>query len=595
MPTRSFPASTIRWFSRGSTFFGVQFTTWMLVLLVVAAPALIPMPARGEGKLPARTTVAGINISGMNVDRADALVQSKLLALSDQEFTVIVDGTAQTFLARDIGLTYHVSSDVHDIARLGIGGDYDVTASLNPAQFQSHLNLLISQTPNRAVNAGVVIDGSSVKVLPGSPGMAIDSSHYQDQLLTLALSENREIVLTTSESEPDISTHEAEVTAASVNNMLAQPVRLVAGHKHWNIPVETLREAIVIVPDGDGALELVWDLDPIHPQLTAIIDEIEGTPRTDAWVQDLGYKKWLVPEQGKLVVDRQLFIERLYHTLNNGEHKLEIPVSVTPADKTTEDIMAELGITKVIATGTSVYTGSGPGRTHNVETATYYLDRVLVAPGGTYSFNRSIGSLFSGDYLSAGSYIGGPNEQSLAGGVCQVSTTVFRAALNSGFPIVERWPHFYRTIYYEMGGWDPGYEAAIAQDEAAPFAGSDLRFSNPTDSWLLITATAEDGEMIVQIHGSDTGYRVEFSETKISVAHPAPSTVTVMIDDQLPPGTLSRQEALDGLSASFTRRVYDRNGKLYWEDTWSTIYLPTETIIRASPDMEEAARKAAAE
>ena len=189
--------------------------------------------------------------------------------------------------------------------------------------------------------------------------------------------------------------------------------------------------------------------------------------------------------------------------------------------------------------------------------------------------------------MSAGSYIDGPSGESIAGGVCQVSTTVFRAALNAGFPIEERWPHSYRSPFYELGGWNPGFDAAIVQDSIVPQDSTDMRFTNPTDSWIIIMASTDGENLTVEIWGEDTGYTVDYSEPDMWVAYEAPTDVTVMVDDQLPPGTMNEQDALPGLGVWYTRTVTGSDGEVVLQDTWQTVYFATGPIVRVSPDMEE--------
>jgi vancomycin resistance protein YoaR len=260
----------------------------------------------------------------------------------------------------------------------------------------------------------------------------------------------------------------------------------------------------------------------------------------------------------------------------------------TPPKITTEKLMADLGITDLLATGDSVFAGSGAGRAQNVTQAAYMIDGTLVAPGDVFSFNDAVGSLFSGEFTDAGSYIDGPSGQSLAGGVCQVSTTVYRAALEAGLPIVEWWPHSYRSPFYETGGWSPGYDASIVQDGNVPEASTDFRFENTTGSWLLVRAVAsDDGNLRVELHGSDPGYTVEFDEPIVELIEQAPTSVDIVADPALPPGTvLPDQPAMDGLRVTVVRHVYDASGQEISTDTFVSSYRAYGAIRRVSPDME---------
>lgn len=570
--------------------FGVHLITWAVVLLITILPLIVASPtARSFGKLPANTQIAGVDVSRLRPEDALARLDQKVQQATATLFRITILDQDLTFTATDIGLVFDPGTTVAEVLAAGEGGDYELHTQLNPEQFQIHLDSLHRHIPNPARNAEVRITGTTATVVPGANGESMNIDAYRTDLLATSHAQSPHIEITLTNGEPDITTVEAETTVAEANAILQQPLLLTTANQSWEISSTQLANAIIVAPDGQGGLTVQWNLDALQPEIDRIVGEIEAADRTDAWVQDLGTHSWLVPEQGSVVVDRKQLIETMNATLTSGAYSVAVPVTITPAEKTTDDLMADLGITQLIASGDSVYEGSGTGRVHNVETAAFYIDRTLVAPGGSYSFNDSVGSLFSGEYMSAGSYIDGPGGQSIAGGVCQVSTTVFRAALNAGFPIEERWPHSYRTVFYEMGGWGPGFDAAIVQDSGVPEDSTDLRFANPTDSWLLLTATTDGNRLVVDIWGEETGYEVQYSEPEVWVAYEAPEDVTVLVDDQLPTGTLSRQEEMDGLSVVIVRGVYDRDGSIVLSDTWETTYYATGPVVRVSPDMENQA------
>ena len=120
------------------------------------------------------------------------------------------------------------------------------------------------------------------------------------------------------------------------------------------------------------------------------------------------------------------------------------------------------GIKELIGTGYSEFQGSIPGRIHNVELAASRLNGVLIAPGETLSFNTTVGDISAATgYQSAYIIKDGRTVLGDGGGVCQVSTTLFRAALNAGLPIIERHAHAYRVHYYEEGGFKAGLDATV--------------------------------------------------------------------------------------------------------------------------------------
>jgi vancomycin resistance protein YoaR len=224
-----------------------------------------------------------------------------------------------------------------------------------------------------------------------------------------------------------------------------------------------------------------------------------------------------------------------------------------------------------------------------VVVAARLVDGVMVPPHGTFSFNHSIGEInVTPGFVPAGASENGIPGTAVGGGVCQVTTTVFRAVLKAGLPVVEWWPHAYRNIYYEQGGWAPGFDASVQQPDDDPFNGSDFRFDNPTDNWLLIRSEIADGSKLsVEIYGAPTGYTVDLDdpideEYVWAEALPAQESV----DPSLPAGTVDLvQPARDGMTMTVYRRVFDATGNQVLADNFVSIYEPQGPSYRVSPDM----------
>ncbi|MDQ3044125.1 MAG: VanW family protein, partial [Chloroflexota bacterium] len=188
-------------------------------------------------------------------------------------------------------------------------------------------------------------------------------------------------------------------------------------------------------------------------------------------------------------------------------------------------------------------------------------------------------------FVPAGATEGGIAGTSVGGGVCQVSTSLFRATLLAGLPIEEWWPHTYRSVYYENGDWEPGYDASIAQPEDTALLGTDFQFANPTDDWLLIRAAIVAGSVLeVEIHGAETGYVVDVSEPVLNPGDPAGDAVEE-IDPSLPAGSvIAVQPARDGLTVTVARVVRDATGVEIGADRFVSEYQPQGPLFRVSPD-----------
>lgn len=460
--------------------------------------------------------------------------------------------------------------------------------SFDPAPFDAWIDGILDELGGDATDAAVRLDGTRVTVVPAVQGVSIDRSlleaSFHQQLATL---QPVALQADVRQGDPLITTETAEAAAVRAEHVLSRSWTFTAADREWEITPEEIAPALRFVPQADGSLGLSWDTELVSELIGGFASHV-SVEASDAWIQDLGTKQWLVPATVSQELDIPGTMTAMHQALADGEHVVALVVrsGETPA-VTTRQAMADLGMTGVVGEGSSIYAGSGSGRTHNVELAAHMIDGTLVAPGEVFSFNAAVGSLFTGAYMDAGSYIDGPGGQSLAGGVCQVSTTVFRAALDAGFPIVEWWPHSYRSPFYELGGWSPGWDAAIVQDSRNPAESTDFRFRNTTDAWLLISAKVANGELTVRIFGADPGYSVYFDAPVIEFTEQATGAVSVVVDEHLAPGTIDESPAMDGLRVTVVRYVYDEAGALVSQDAFVSPYGAYGAIRRLSPDMAE--------
>ncbi|MBI1934628.1 VanW family protein [Candidatus Peregrinibacteria bacterium] len=159
----------------------------------------------------------------------------------------------------------------------------------------------------------------------------------------------------------------------------------------------------------------------------------------------------------------------------------------------------------LLASGRSNYAGSHWGREKNIEKAVRaHLNNIFIPPGATFSFNAPLGGPVTqsrGWYEALGIFGNGDElRPTPGGGLCQTSTTVYRAILAGGFPVMERRSHSLYVGYYKKYG--VGLDATI-------FPGSqDLVFANDTSSYLLMQATTEGKDVIVNIYGVPDGRQV---------------------------------------------------------------------------------------
>ncbi len=256
------------------------------------------------------------------------------------------------------------------------------------------------------------------------------------------------------------------------------------------------------------------------------------------------------------------------------EFQLTLPIITTEPEITTEEAN-EYGIVEKIGEGTSYFAGSIPNRVHNVGHAADKIDGTLVAPGEEFSFNKHVGDISAlAGYKEAYVISGGRTVLGDGGGVCQVSTTLFRAMLDAGVPITERHAHSYRVSYYEQQS-PPGIDATIYVPTV------DLKFKNDTGNHILIVSdfSPQEARLTFTMYGKNDGRVSQISNPVILSQSPPPEPL-YEDDPNLPVGTTEQVDfAATGAHIQFTRTV-TKNGEILIEETFSTRYSPWRAIYK---------------
>ncbi len=257
---------------------------------------------------------------------------------------------------------------------------------------------------------------------------------------------------------------------------------------------------------------------------------------------------------------------------------INLPVEpVKPAVSTAQ--VNSFGIKELIGTGYSEFQGSIPGRIHNVELAASRLNGILIAPGETFSFDKTVGDISAATgYQSAYIIKDGRTVLGDGGGVCQVSTTLFRAALNTGLPIVERHAHAYRVHYYEEGGFKAGLDATVFSPSV------DLKFKNDTPSYILIQTKTDLSvpSLTFELYGTSDGRSTQILNHVVYGQTPPPPDL-YQDDPTLPPGKIKQVDfAAWGAKASFEYKV-TRGNDVLQDQTFTSNFQPWQAVFLRGP------------
>jgi vancomycin resistance protein YoaR len=436
----------------------------------------------------------------------------------------------------------------------------------------------ISRDVNRPLrNASLSLgDDLSVEVMSGQAGRLVDEETSRRALVErLSSLGGGAVDLVVEESKPLLT--DLSATQAQVQHMLSGSVSLSApGFDPWIIEPATLASWLILRPqtDENGQTTLSVSLDPAHT--SRLVEEINlqvTRQPTDAQFRFDDASRTMVPIV-ESVPGQTLDITAtvsLIETLAAGQQRTAaLPLKSIRPTLATED-GPSLGIAGLLSEGTTSFAGSTAARIQNIVVGTSQFDGLLIAPGETFSFNHYLGEVTAEQGYEESIIIwGNTTRADVGGGLCQVSSTAFRAAFWAGVPIVERTPHSFRVSYYEP---PKGMDATIYSPSV------DLKWQNDTGHYILIQTNVDRANQTVtfRFYGTNPGRTVERDGPYES--SPVPSGPAVYRDDPtLPKGQTKQIEwAKDGLDVT-VYRIIKENGVEVQRDTFFSRYRPWQAV-----------------
>lgn len=325
--------------------------------------------------------------------------------------------------------------------------------------------------------------------------------------------------------------------------------------KTWELTCSLDTEAVKSRLDevADGI-----DSDPVNATV------VNFDPETASFSYDDG-------KDGVKVNRDQLYEEAL--AVLNGEKSgtVEIPAETIPFDVTEAHLknrMQEIGAYETVSTNTA-------DGNHNMQLGMDAINGVILEPGETFSFNNTTGDTTTGalGYRKAVAISGGKKVMEYGGGICQVSTTLYGAALRANMEIVERSNHMWPSTYCPIG-----LDATVSYNQL------DFKFRNPTDYPVYIVAKMTGVNLKVTLYG----YQSPDYDT-VEIKSWQTGTIPQIADKYEVDQSLKKDEVKllmkgnPGRTAS-AQRIFSKNGKVVkTEDLPSSKYRPVATIYNVGP------------
>jgi vancomycin resistance protein YoaR len=587
-------------FVSGMTLFFVVIILWTLGYQLFYAGRIFP-----------GVSVAGVDLSGMSPSDA-AVKLNQALSFSTTGKILFRDGEkAWVATPAELGMVFDSSSSAVTAYKLGRsgglfgalsgqiragGGGVSVPPVIvfDQRVAYQYLSQISTQVNQPLKEASLKLEGTNVVTEPGQVGreLKIDATlvYLAGQLQTFS---DGEVPLVVQELQPQVLDVSAQADTA--RQILSQPLTLTvpnatgtdSGPYVYNPEVL----ATLIVPqrvqNGDQqSVQVVLNPRGVRDLLVPVKTQVDRIPSDAKFIfndQTLQLDVMQESSAGR-ELDIDSSIKAINEAIARGEHTVSLVVNETQPRVAATATGQELGITQLIWSETSYFYGSSAERMQNIEAAARQYHGLLVAPGETFSMGEHLGDVsLDNGFAEALIIYGGRTIKGVGGGVCQVSTTLFRAVFNAGFPIVERTPHAYRVSYYEQnagGGIDP---RLAGLDATVYFPLVDFKFTNDSPYWILMETYMGSGSLTWKFYSTSDGRTVTYDTSGPTNVVSAPEPLFEE-NPELNKNEMKQVDwAANGADVSVTRTVW-KNGAVYFQDTVNTHYEPWQAICQYGPD-----------
>lgn len=557
----------------------------LVMLLIVAAPV---SAVYAVDLIYPNTILPGVSLNGEPIGgrgRAELMIElrQRYRAFEQQPVTLTFRDRVWQPTLPELGVTFDVERWVNEAFALGRSGDLLTRArdlwllwregiNLTPrlavdlSQTQRYLLGIAPQIEQLPADAVLSLADARVIGQPSRPGtqLLVDAT-ANDLLLAVQQLRPQTVPVRTRQLAPAIDDTDLVVAQQMAVQLLRSPIELVVEDQRIVWPPERLAELLQVTP-VDGRLEVQVATERLTRAVEGLAQSIDtGTAEPRLRFSDGRVRIVAEGQPGRRLrqADAIAAIAELLMQPAPITRTLALPVDRIEPQITAANLDS-LGIVELVAEGRSSFAGSAPYRITNIRAGAARMNGVLIAPGEEFSFNRQLGEVNAENgFVEGYAIIGNRTQLEWGGGVCQVSTTVFRAAFWAGLPITERHAHSFYISWYDRFGLGPNGDGQGL--DAAIFTGvQDLKFVNDTGRWLLMQTSIDEQAqvLVVQLYGTRPSREVRIEGPIIANEVRAPSQPVYVDDPSLPRGTLRQTDvARSGRDISIYRIITDANGQ----------------------------------
>jgi vancomycin resistance protein YoaR len=551
--------------------------------LVIALLAVGVVFAGSADRIAAGVTVAGLNVGGLEAQQAEQKLAARARRLAAVPIAFKAGGRTWPIAPAQIALRVDWAAAVRHGLDEGsgaiplrglkrvrlrlLGANVEPTASYEERTLDRRIDSIARAVDVPGREAAIVMRNGQPVVVPGEAGRKLDREAATGTIVgALSGFERSPVALPVVIDRPAVTRDALAPVAEQVRLALSAPVRFVYKGVHWSVSPAQIATFLKLPTDGQRQLGIGG---PAARRYFAALGKAVGRPsREVAFSVSSSGRATMIPSRNGRRLDvpatQRAFLAA---ALSTTDREAGLVVVAAEPQLTTERAKS-LGITGLVGGYTTFY-GGEPNRIHNVQLVARLIDRHLIGPGSTFSFNKTTGDRNAAKgFLEAPVIINGELKNGLGGGVCQVSTTVFNAAYEAGLSISERHNHALYISHYPLG-----------RDATVNYPDTDLEFVNDTDHWLLLEAIIGSSSLTVRLFGTPVHRRVETQTS--ALRETGPPKVKKILDPDLYVGEQVVEEVgSPSRSVSVRRLVYDKRGHLLYDATWYSSYVSEPKVLR---------------
>ncbi|MBO5479228.1 MAG: VanW family protein [Clostridia bacterium] len=496
-------------------------------MIILCFSTIFALTTSLSNKVIARVSVNGINVSNLTIDEAYQKLNNELKKQKEKNIVLKHEEYETTISLEQLEVKYKTDEAVNKAYKLGRSNNILIS------NFQIIANLLFGNKIKQEIEINEeeldkAISDIEVKI----PNAVVQSSYYI---------ENEQLIITRGKEGFQLKKDE-------LKNTLIQAIKeQIQGKdvKEIQLPVE--------------------DKKPEEINIEKIYQEIYKEAQNAHYDEE--NKKLYKEENG---IDFAISREEAQNIVKEEKEEYSIPLKIVKPEIKVADLAGENFFPTLLAKFTTRYDESAENRANNIKLSSEKINGTILMPNEIFSYNKIVGErTIKAGYKEASVYMGGKIVPGIGGGICQVSSTLYNAALLANLEITERRNHYFITSYVSQ-----------SRDATVSYGSIDFKFKNTRNYPIKVECISRNGICQVFIYGmeEEVEYEVEIQD---KVTEVIPYTTKTIKTDELAKGeNLTVQKGVNGYKSE-AYRILKQNGQVISKTLLSKdSYNPLQEVIK---------------